>query len=690
MKLASVHVREYKCIRDSNPFDVGDVACLVGKNESGKTALLEAIYRLNPVVPEHGKFDVTDDYPRSTVEDYQQAVEKKQRHHATVACAKFSLQPDDLAEITEELGEGLFDDGEPSLELSKGYENELRFRVNLSEPAFVRNLVAKANLPTDIAEKAAAQPTVTGLQEFLAARSEEQARAFNDAQAKANAIEDPAEKARALDDAKTLAESESAKQLRSAVASVTQQGLQAYVFKRYLKDRAPKFLYFDEYYQMVGQVNVQKLMERQRSNQLLDSDRPMLGLVELARIDLSQLLQAGRTEALLNKLEGASNHLTRQILQYWSQNKHIGVRFDARHALAQDPEGMREGTNLWGRVYDSIHHVTTPLGQRSRGFVWFFSFLAWFSQQRKRLEPLVLLLDEPGLHLHGNAQGDLLRFIEVELKPFHQVIYTTHSPFMVDPSHFDRVRIVEDRSMLATAPLPPEEEGTKVFSEVLDATEGTLFPLQGALGFEIAQTLFIGPNSLIVEGASDLLYLQAISAILQEAGREGLRKEWTITPVGGSDKVPTFAALLGAQKGLNVAALIDVRKKDAQKIDQLYQRKILQKTHVHTFAMYTGAPEADIEDMFDVDLYLALVNGEFEKESATAVAEGDLPPGPDRRILARLEQHFQACPLKSGAQFNHYRPARYFVENSAALRGRLSAATLDRFEAACKALNALL
>ena len=62
MKLASIHVREYKCIRDSNPFAVGDVTCLVGKNESGKTALLEAIYRLNPVVPEAGKFDVTDDY----------------------------------------------------------------------------------------------------------------------------------------------------------------------------------------------------------------------------------------------------------------------------------------------------------------------------------------------------------------------------------------------------------------------------------------------------------------------------------------------------------------------------------------------------------------------------------------------------------------------------------------------------
>ena len=94
------------------------------------------------------------------------------------------------------------------------------------------------------------------------------------------------------------------------------------------------------------------------------------------------------------------------------------------------------------------------LGTRSRGFVWFFSFLAWLSQQQRKGIPLILLLDEPGLVLHASAQGDLLRYIEAELKPHHQVIYTTHSPFMVDPKNFDRVRIVRDRSMEADSQLP--------------------------------------------------------------------------------------------------------------------------------------------------------------------------------------------------------------------------------------------
>ena len=112
---------------------------------------------------------------------------------------------------------------------------------------------------------------------------------------------------------------------------------------------------------------------------------------------------------------------------------------------------------------------------------------------------------------------------------------------MVDPTHFDRVRIVQDLSIEPNSDnLPDERQGTQVITEVLDATPDSLFPLQGALGYEIYQTLFIGPNCLVVEGVSDLLYIQTISALLQECGKAGLSADWTITPVGGADKVPTF------------------------------------------------------------------------------------------------------------------------------------------------------
>ncbi len=74
MQLKWFHVRDYQSIRDSGRVTISEITCLVGKNEAGKSALLEALYKLNPVVPTDGNFDVTIDYPRMDVEDFLQAM----------------------------------------------------------------------------------------------------------------------------------------------------------------------------------------------------------------------------------------------------------------------------------------------------------------------------------------------------------------------------------------------------------------------------------------------------------------------------------------------------------------------------------------------------------------------------------------------------------------------------------------
>jgi predicted ATP-dependent endonuclease of OLD family len=302
---------------------------------------------------------------------------------------------------------------------------------------------------------------------------------------------------------------------------------------------------------------------------------------------------------------------------------------------------------------------------------------------------MVLLLDEPGPFLHANAQADLLNYVEKELRPHHQVIYTTHSPFMVDPQHLERVRLVEDESIEADDDHEERDQlGTVVLKDIFEAKRNTLFPLQHALGYDLAQTLFVGPNCLVVEGVSDLMYLQAISETLRSQGREGLSDGWVITPVGGSDKVPTFVALLGAQRGLTIATLIDLQKKDEHSIENLYKKKLLKKSNVITFADFVSAGEADIEDMFEVGFYLKLVNGEFGTHLSNPIAEGDLQSQAPR-VLVRIEEHLGQSPMQ-GAVFSHYRPARYFVENQQTLMPQVSSDTWDRFEAAFKKLNQLL
>ena len=178
---------------------------------------------------------------------------------------------------------------------------------------------------------------------------------------------------------------------------ISEQNISAVAYNRVLHDRIPKFLYFDEYYQMEGQDNVETLQQRVADSNLRDSDRPLLGLIELAGLKLDQLTDPDRTEDLISRLEAAENRLTTRVLTYWSQNRHLRMKFDIRPGQPGDPDGMTSGMNILGRVQDTRHMVSTPLGTRSRGFVWFFSFLAWYSQLRKKDENIILLLDEPGL-----------------------------------------------------------------------------------------------------------------------------------------------------------------------------------------------------------------------------------------------------------------------------------------------------
>ena len=653
MKLTKVHTTNFQSIQDSTEFEIGDVTCLVGKNEAGKTALLKALYRLNPINEMDSDFDVIDDYPSRNVSDYVDDVQAERREPAQVVQATYALETDDIVAVTEVFGPKCFKDKKPILILKKGYSNEVTFDgLRIDEGAALKHLVMTAGLSEPLKDELIKHTTATEMVEQLA----------------------------------NTEQTEAMQNLMSMLQDISEHDVSRLAYNNIIWERIPKFLYFDEYYQLKGQDNVEALMQRKANNTLEESDYPLLGLIELASLDLEQLINPTRTASLFSRLNAVENRLTAKVLTYWSQNQHLRMRFDIRHAAPEDPEGMTSGMNIWGLVRDTKHMVDTALGTRSRGFVWFFSFLAWYSQLHQEGENLILLLDEPGLSLHAKAQADLLRYFEEELKPHHQIIYTTHSPFMVDPTRFDRVRIVQDLSIEPNSDdLPEEQQGTQVTTEVLEARPDSLFPLQGALGYEIYQNLFVGPNCLVVEGVSDLLYLQTISTLLEKNGMAGLSSDWTITPVGGSDKVATFVALIGAQKHLNVAALIDYQKKDQQSIENLYKRKLLKQQQVLTYADFVTGNEADVEDMFDAAFYLTLVNHEF----GSSLTVDDLPEGAPR-IVSRLEQHFENNPLPNGAKFNHYRPARYFSENIGSLESELTDLQLDRFQQAFNDLNKLL
>jgi predicted ATP-dependent endonuclease of OLD family len=649
MRLKSFRVFNFQSVLDSGLIEIEQCVCLVGKNEAGKSAILKALYKLNPVRTADGQFNITDDYPRSLVTAFQARIKKdKASEKEKVVEVIYEMEEDEIASVSTSLGDRFLKGN--TVTLTKYYDNSRSYYIECDEDEASTFLLSRVS-----SEAKTAAANCTSPQEIKTALS-----AFS-----------------------------SEPEVSGVLALLNEIGGKSFCYYAWklLSLREPKYLYFDEYYQMRGCENIESLLKRQADKNPLRSDEPLLGLINLAGIELNELQNVQRTQELKNRLQGASVSLTKQILPYWSQNKHVQLQFDIRPALPGDPEGMKSGTNIWGEVYDTKQYASTGLGARSKGFVWFFSFVAWYSEVRQNDENTILLLDEPGLTLHGRAQGDLLRYFEVELLPNNQLIYSTHSPFMVDPHNFERVRIVQNLSVEQDDP-PPQLAGTRLVPDLMDATEDSLFPLQGALGYDIHQTLFIGPNSLLVEGPADMLFIQAISSVLEQEGKVGLSNKWIITPVGGASKVPTFVRLLTNQKGMRTATLVDVSPNEKKQIEKLYAEKILKRTNVRTYADYNGSSEADVEDMFDVDFYLELVNAEFSDQLIRSITESDLV-SKSPRILKRIEHHLEKVKLKSG-KFSHYRPARYFHDNLERFRDKISAETKRRFEAAFIDLNDLL
>jgi predicted ATP-dependent endonuclease of OLD family len=633
MKLTRVRVHNFKSIADTGWVPIEQVTCLVGKNESGKTAFLQALERLKPVPGGPAEYDHELEYPRKDLNAY------KRRHEddpAVVVEAEYELNDDDVAAVESEFGAGSL--AGRTIVLKKTYANHTGWTLPYDEAAIVRNLVHDAELPADTAKQLSGLDSTFRLRTKLSELGAE-----------------PPQAATLLE---RMTKWRSGR-IGNAIVDI-------------LDERIPRFFYFDDYSIMDGRISVPALRRRRDSEELDEADRTFLALLDLVGAELEEFETQDNRERLIAALEAAGNSISDELFEFWSQNKELAVYFDLAGPDSAAGAPFNEGTNLQIRIRNNRHRVTVPFDQRSRGFVWFFSFLAYFSElERERKEDLILLLDEPGLNLHATAQADFLRFIEERLAPEHQVIYSTHSPFMVDARRLQQVRTVVDR----------DNVGTVVSDEIFRADSETVFPLQAALGYDVAQTLFVAPDNLLVEGASDLTYLQVFSAACEATNRAHLDPRWVIVPVGGVDKIASFLSLLGGQ-GLNTSVLIDVSGRDQQRIKNLQDNGHLGKHALVQVSEFVTGAAADIEDLMDPSFYLRLVNGAYPA-LPKKLTQTDLGKG-DPRIAPRIQAYFDKHGL---GRFSHLRPATYLLREQAKLIDKIPEKTLDRAAALFERVN---
>lgn len=652
MKLTHLRIQNFKSIIDTGKVSIGELCCLVGKNEAGKTATLSALQSLRPFGPPQTTFDVTEDYPRRFATRY------RERHPDEDAVVietwwEFSAKAIDI--LAAEFGQNAITSSE--FTISKRYNQEgTTWSLPITERIVVANLIAAHKLDADETNIVGNLTTVKLVIEAI------------------TKCEAPTEKLAAL-----------AKRLSAyRKHSVTCRGIDL------ISDLVPKFFYTSHYDRMSGQLSAQKIVQDKQQNRVDPGDEIFMNFLRLAGTNLDELNEAPRYEELNAKCEAASADITDQIFQYWSQNKYLEVKVELNEGRPQDTPPFNSGAVARSRVYNQLHRASVPFSERSAGFVWFFSFLVQFAMMRRETENVIILLDEPGLTLHGKAQEDLLRYIEEKLLPLHQVIFSTHSPFMVPAQRLADCRVVEDIVDLSE-PSRPQSLGTKITENVMSTDKDTLFPLQGALGYSVTQSLFVGENSLLVEGPSDILYLEAFSNELKRRGRTGLSPSWTMCPAGGIDKIQPFVSLFHGNH-LNVAVLSDQGQGDKNKIEKLRRSEILAAERLHTIAEILDQAEADIEDVMHPDFFCKVINGAYDLKgkhriSAKKLAESDGHP----RQVKQAEAFFRILPAEL-PEFSHYRPADWLIRNPKELDGESEdiMATLESAEKVFAIYNKML
>ena len=637
MKLTKVEIFKYKCFQKRQEVEIDPrITTVVGMNESGKTSFLSAIAKTNYFDDTDAdfKYDAIHDYPRLGLIDFENDAEDK----GNIISCTYEIPKELIDTINTELGVEVFS------------VKEFTQTFNYRKP-----LITLSNMKAD-------DHKYLEYEEKNYSLSEETRKAIS--------------KLTSIDEVKTLTALEGDVDLiafKEKIAKLTINSnswndLGHYIYITYIKPAMPKFWYFDNYYPLSGKININKMQQNKATT---ETEKTAKALFELAKIKPEDILQSQEKEyeRFIALLEASANKITTEIFKYWKTNTNLDIEFKIQDITNE--QGQKE-KYLDIRVKSQRYKITLPLDRRSKGFNWFFSFIVWFSRiQSDKKSDYILLLDEPGLNLHASAQADLLHFIN-DLADKYQIICTTHSPFMVEAEHLNRVR-----TCLET------DEGTIISDSIQEKDPNTLFPLQAALGYDIAQNLFISKNNLLVEGPADLIYLTIFSGLLEEAKRTHLNGDITIVPVGGLDKVTTFISLLRGSK-LNVACLLDTftDQKGKQKVQDLISQKIIKDKNIRFFNEFvsSGKSTADFEDIFEKEEYLKYFNLAFNEEY-TELKVADLDDSIDTVIK-------QINKVIGKDRFNHYRPANKMNQLAPKISD-FSNQTLDRFEKIFEEINKL-
>jgi len=586
MKLRSFRIQKYRNVLDSETVTLDDqLTSIVGKNQSGKTNVLRALHKLNPASPE--TYSIGRDWPRNDAM-------RPDAHHP-VCTARFELDPGEEATIAAIIGREVID---RSVEIKKNYVGT--FEITISTDAGLALDVPTPSEFEDLAERLPPPPAppmnafrsaaITCLAEARRATLEGRFEALEGLWSK----HEP--RLRTHGSAKP-SQTESdffaayAAGLKEVLVAKETLAAPRRALHEYIVARIPTFIYMDEYHELAGVMRLEELQGRRRRNNLSGTDETFLILLKLLELDLDELIQAGASgeaeikQVRQHQLRVAATRLTQIVRDLWQQNS-FRIHFDV------------DGTLLMVNIERDGTRSIVSLQDESKGFRWFLGFVVLFMYGSKSsFSNCVLLLDEPGLHLHPGAQRDLLRSLE-DYAATNLLIYTTHLPFLLDLRYPRRIKVIAQR-----------EHGAVITAELTGSQPDEKLTLQAALGIELGQHYLIGDRrNMVVEGAHDYWVLSELSSLLLRSDEEGLPDDILITPAGGAGHVVTLTTFMIGQ-GLGVLALFDSDDEGRKHEAVLREEWLLRYSQHHGCTVLLGDAvgahgDCTLEDLFTPEYYL--------------------------------------------------------------------------------------
>lgn len=641
MLLTSFRVTDYRSIHDSGVVEVEpEKTLLVGVNEAGKTALLRALQQIKAPKDVEG-FTALQDYPRSKYTEVQRG--DRDASAVEVVLATFALSEQDKEIV---LSNSPLSSDVEELTIIRYLDNSLRW--NFGTAALNHHL---EDLDEDLKRLRSHLSNCEGGDELVGELD-----SVIGSRGLTTIISGGFAKGLTawLDRAYPAIDDEDAKEQERFDRIKAMVGLSEATDAAFAKlaTRIPLFVYYSTYFTVRPRINLASLAAREQAGDI-DTEYDfgnlcLLRLVGLTSKELSELaagepqpaqysggaasaqyLEAMKShQAKLDdrhyRLNAASVDLTKSIREVWG-DEGVQLRF------------VPDGQYLKVVVVDDIG-VEVELDQRSEGFRWLVSFFVVFKAQAQGdLRNAVLLLDEPGLSLHALKQQEFRKTVS-RLATDNQVIYTTHSPFMVGTDELDLVRIVE---------MVKRETGTRVHTRLVVDDPRSIYPLQAALGYELAQSLFGQARNLVCEGLTDMMYIEALSTALTDEGK-GLKPSIALVPASGASKVAYFATVLSSQR-LKVAALLDSDQAGDQAAKQDELVRLLTSKRILRTKDYSVSEvaRAEIEDLLRETL--VTVASEDLGWDVSAIAQSQ----PQRPIVEIFNKEIQG--------FSKYKLVRAFI-----------------------------